>query len=121
MALKLYLDDCADSNLLADLLHQAGHTVMRPRNSGLTGRDDDVHLAYAVQHGLVLITKNPQDFRVLHNQNPNHPGIFGVYQDNDPSRDMSDAESVAAIGRIEAAVPHGYSIAGEFHILNDWR
>jgi hypothetical protein len=121
VALNLYLDDCADSNLLVDLLRQAGHTVVRPRDAGITGEDDDVHLAYAVGHNLILVTKNPQDFRALHNQNPTHPGIFGVYQDNDVDKDMTDAEVVAAIGRIEATVPHGYPIAGEFHVLNDWR
>ena len=61
MALNLYLDDCADSNLLVDLLRQAGHTVVRPRDAGITGEDDDVHLAYAVGHNLILVTKNPQD------------------------------------------------------------
>ena len=83
MGLNLYLDDCANSDL--------------------------------------LITKNPRDFRALHNQDQNHPGILGIYQDNDPSRDMSDADVVAAIANIEDAVQHGYQIAGEFHNLNAWR
>jgi hypothetical protein len=121
VALNLYLDDCADSNLLVQLLCQAGHTVVRPRDAGTTGSDDEVHLDYAVRHGLILVTKDPDDFRLLHQHNPTHQGIFGIYQDNDVSRDMSDAEIVAAIGRIEATVPHGYPLAGEFHVLNDWR
>ena len=121
MPLNLYLDDCADSDLLCDLLRNAGHTVVRPRDAGTTGEDDDVHLAYAVRNGFVLITKNPADFLALHNLDPNHPGIFAVYQDNDITRDMSDAEIVGAIGKIEATVPHGYPIAGEFHTLNNWR
>jgi predicted nuclease of predicted toxin-antitoxin system len=120
VALNLYLDDCANSDLLADLLTQAGHTVVRPADAGTRGEDDEVHFAYAVANGLVLITKNPVDFQVLHQGDPNHPGIFAVYQDNDV-RDMTQADMVAAIARIEGAVPHGYPIAGEFHNLNAWR
>jgi predicted nuclease of predicted toxin-antitoxin system len=121
LALTLYLDDCADSRLLAVLLAQVGHAVVRPVDAGTVGVADAVHLAYAVANGLIVITKDPGDFHALHEQDQNHPGIFGVYQDNDPGRDMKPADIVAAIGRIEAAVTHGYSIAGQFHALNDWR
>ena len=121
MALKLYLDDCANSDLLAQLLAQAGHAVVRPADVGLTGEDDAVHLSHAVHHRLIVVTKDPDDFHELHLQNPNHHGIFGIYQDNDVARDMSSADVVIAIGRIEAVVPSGYAIAGEFHNLNLWR
>ena len=117
MALNLYLDDCADSRLLATLLTHAGHTVVRPVDAGTFGEDDPVHLAYAVQHGLILVTKDPDDFHDLHKQDPNHSGIFGIYQDNDRTRDMTPA----AVARIEGAVPYGFPIAGQFHVLNDWR
>ena len=73
------------------------------------------------RHGGVLVTKDPDDFDLLHQQNPNHHGIFGIFQDNDPTRDMSQADIVAAIQKIEEAVPYGYVIAGEFHNLNLWR
>jgi hypothetical protein len=119
VALNLYLDDCANSDLLADLLRQAGHGVVRPGDVGTSSADDDLHLAYAAANGLVLITKDPDDFILLHQQAPNHHGIFGVYQDNDATRDMTDADIVAAIANIEAAI--GYPIAGEFHSLNAWR
>jgi hypothetical protein len=78
-------------------------------------------LSYVVQHGLIVITKNPDDFHELHLQNPKHHGIFAIYQDSDVNRDMSSGNVVAAIGRIEAAAPNGYTIAGEFHNLNLWR
>jgi predicted nuclease of predicted toxin-antitoxin system len=121
VALNLYLDDCANADLLADLLRQAGHTVVRPGDVGMLGEEDDAHLAYAVAHGLILLTKNPHDFQDLHYLDQNHPGIFAVYQDNNVITDMSDADIVAAIARIEAAVPLGFQIAGEFHNLNAWR
>jgi hypothetical protein len=121
VALNLYLDDCANSDLLALLLTQAGHHAVRPGDAGTAWEADDVHFRYAKTHQLVLITKNPRDFRVLHNQDQDHSGIFAVYQDNDPTRDMSAADIVTAIENIEAAVPHGYIIEREFHNLNAWR
>jgi predicted nuclease of predicted toxin-antitoxin system len=119
VALNLYLDDCANSDLLAGLLAQAGHSVIRPGDVGMLGATDDAHFAYAATNGLILITKDPHDFQDLHNLDQNHAGIFAIYHDNDPSRDMTDAAIVAAIANIEAAV--GYPIAGEFHNLNAWR
>ena len=122
MALNLYQDDCANAHLLADLLRQAGHTVTRPIDVGLVGRDNDVHLAFAAANNLALITKNPADFLVLHLANPRHSGILAVYQDNDATRDMSDAEIVKAIQNLEeAAALGGDPIAGMFHVLNNWR
>jgi len=124
VALNLYLDDCANSNLLADLLRQAGHRVVRPTDEevGLEGEDDSVHFDFAAANDLTLLTKNPADFKACHDLDQRHAGILAVYQDNDVSRDMSNAEIVRAIGNIEAAVQQGGSpIAGEFHTLNDWR
>lgn len=124
MALNLYLDDCSNSDLLADLLRQAGHRVVRPTDEdvGLEGADDDVHFDYASAQGLTIVTKNPADFKTLHESNRAHVGILAVYQDNDPARDMSDADIVRAVRNLEEAVVHGGPpIAGEFHTLNDWR
>jgi hypothetical protein len=45
--------------------------------------------------------------------------VFAVYQDNDPSRDMTPADIVAAIRRIETT--EGLVIPGGFHVLNHWR
>ena len=124
MALNLYLDDCSNSDLLADLSRQAGHQVVRPTDDGigLEGAQDNVHFAFAVEHGLTLITKNPADFEALHDSDPLHFGIIAVYQDNDPSRDMSDAEIVKALSNLEQAGQSGGDpIHGQFHRLNDWR
>lgn len=88
----------------------------------MIGEDDDVHFAFASAHGLTLITNNPADFKVLHDLEPRHAGILAVYQDNDPSRDMSHADIVRAIRNLEEAVQHGgLPIHGQFHTLNEWR
>ena len=124
MALNLYLDDCSNSDLLADLLRQAGHRVARPTDDevGLDGEEDEVHFGFAAAHGLAIITKNPGDFKALHELDQRHSGILGVYQDNDPSRDMTHAEIVRAIKNLEEAAQQGGApIHGEFHTLNDWR
>lgn len=122
MALNLYLDDCMNAELLADLLRKAGHQVTRPVDVGLAGTDDAVHFAYAASNHLTLITKNPADFEALHDQDQNHQGILGVYQDNDPKRDMSHGDVVRAIKNLEdAAKSGGDPIPGKFHRLNDWR
>jgi Domain of unknown function (DUF5615) len=94
---------------------------VRPADAEIDWEADEVHFRHAQVQGLVLITKNPKDFRALHNQDQHHPRIVGVYQDNDPTRAMCDADLVAAIANIEEAVQHGYQIAGEFHNLNAWR
>jgi Domain of unknown function (DUF5615) len=96
VSLNLYLDDCSNSDLLATLLRRAGHRVARPTdvNVGLEGADDDEHFVYAAANGLTIITKNPSDFQQLHQLDANHSGILAVYQDNNPLRDMSDAEIV---------------------------
>jgi hypothetical protein len=98
--------------------------VVRPTDEGvdLSGEDDDVHFAYASASGLTILTKNPADFKALHDSDPQHAGILAVYQDNDPARDLSNADVVRAIRNLEEAVQQGGPpISGGFHSLNDWR
>ena len=59
-------------------LSKQGHSVVRPADVGLTGKDDDVHLSHAIQHELIVVTKDPDDFQKLHLQNPNHHGVFDL-------------------------------------------
>jgi len=124
MALALYLDDCAYSRLLRDLARAAGHVVFVPADVGLTGSDDDEHFRPASQQGLVLVTKSPADFLTLHNQAGQagvaHPGVLAIYQDNDPTRDLSNAEIVKAIGNVEAAFGPG-GLSNQFIVLNHYR
>jgi hypothetical protein len=88
----------------------------------MEGEDDPVHLGFAAAHDLTIITKNPADFKALHDLDPRHSGILAIYQDNDPSRDMSNADVVRAVRNLEEAVQQGGPpIRGEFHTLNDWR
>ncbi len=119
LGLRLYLDDCAYSKrLLQELSAEPyNHYVEIPQQANLRGATDEVHFAYARGQDLIVITKNPDDFEALHVQHPNHPGIFAIYQDNDP-RDMSAVEIVQAIQNL---VDAEVFLAGDFHSLNNWR
>jgi predicted nuclease of predicted toxin-antitoxin system len=120
--MRLYLDDDAASALLATLLRKAGHDVQLPADVGTAGASDAVHLTRAIADDCICLTKNHDDFLILHNlirqARGTHPGIFVVRQDNDPRRDLTAKGVVSAIRKLEAA---GVPIQDEFIILNQWR
>lgn len=120
--MKLYLDDDSASPLLARLCNQAGHDVQLPRDAGLDGADDPVHLTHTIREDRVCLSGNHDDFLILHNlvmeARGHHPGIIIVRRDNNPKRDLSPRGIVHALANLLAAnVP----IADQFIILNHWR
>ena len=119
--MKLYLDDDCSSPLLAKLLRNAGHDVQVPGDVGLSGAAEPVHLTRAIRDDRVCLSKNYDDFWLLHTllmqAKGNHPGILVVRQDNDPSSDLTEKGIVAAIRKFEAA---GAPIANEYVVLNHW-
>jgi len=120
--MNLYLDDDSAGALLARLLTQAGHDVQVPADVGLSGDDDPVHLAHAIQGQRIMLSHNYQDFRNLHNlimiAQGHHPGILIVRRDNDPHRDLKPRGIVRAFRNLLAA---SVSFHDQFHILNHWR
>ena len=118
LSLEIYLDDCAYAKRLVMLLGKAGHRVVTPAEAGTSGEPDEVHLEFALKHRLVLLTKDADDFQVLHERSQLHAGILAVYQDNDRDRDMNYGEIAKAIANLEAA---GIDLQGTFQILNTWR
>lgn len=120
--MDLYLDDCADSDLLIRYLEQAGHRVFTPRTERIPGVDDAVHLAHATAKGCALITKDPDDYTLLHQQwqqqGRAHSGVLLIYDENIRGKDMEPPDIVRAIGRLIAA---GVPIANELYVLNHWR
>jgi hypothetical protein len=119
--MNLYLDDDSAKTSLVRLLQHVGHQVSIPADAVLSGVSDPRHLMHTVQNGLVLITKNHDDFEDLHllvlATGGRHPGLLVVRSDNDPSRDMKDRDIARAIGNLEGA---GVAVANEFHVLNHW-
>jgi predicted nuclease of predicted toxin-antitoxin system len=122
MPLSLYLDDCADDDILAALLQRAGHDVYTPRSVGTSGVSDEEHLSYAARHEYSLLTKDPGDFLDLHvhwrTTNRRHSGILLVYEEKDVSKNMSRTQIVSAI---EHLIASGVPITNEIHTLNHWR
>lgn len=81
------------------------------------GQPDNVVLEYATQNDRIVLTRNCRDFEALHEANPNHPGIFAVYQEANPLKKMSRKDIVKAIANLEAAkIP----LQNQFISLNHW-
>lgn len=108
--MTLYLDDDIVKASLIAMLRRAGHIAVLPADVGMMGMADPRHLAHAIQHGRVMLTKNHNDFEDLHfliqTAQGRHSGILAVRSDNDRKRDMKDRDIVRAIGKLEkASVP----------------
>jgi predicted nuclease of predicted toxin-antitoxin system len=120
--MNVYIDDDTAKAALVARLKKESLVVVVPTDVALTGAADARHLLYAVEHDLILLTRNHDDFQDLHcliqATHGIHAGILAIRSDNDPTRDMKDAEIVRAIRNLEQS---GAAIANEFHILNHWR
>lgn len=117
MSLRLLIDEDSQALRLVNLLRNAGHDVITVNEAGLMSKPDTVVLNYARLEGRLLLSRNCDDFLALHTANPNHPGILAVYQDPDPSKNMSYLTIVKSIANLETS---GYSLASQFIALNQW-
>lgn len=120
--MKLYLDDDSAKAALVVRLKGVGHQVAVPTDVGLSGAADTRQMLHAVLQDHLILTRNYDDFEDLHlliqATRGQHPGILAVRYDNDPNRDMKDADMVRAIRNLEQS---GVPIVNEFHSLNHWR
>lgn len=120
--MNLYLDDDTAERRLVMLLTNAGHVVIVPMRVHLSGASDARHFIYAMQQSPVLVTRNHDDFLDLHEvvrtAQGIHPGILIVRFDNDPTRDMTPRQIVAALSRLDAA---GIPLENQVYVLNHWR
>lgn len=116
--MKLLLDEDSEARLLVCRLQAAGHDVATVGALEHRGRPDDAILLLARQTQRVLLTRNCADFKRLHDADDRHPGILAVYQERDPSKDMTYEAIVSAI---ETLIRTGVPIAGMFVCLNLWR
>ncbi len=117
MTLRMLLDEDSQAKYLVNLLKAAGYDVLTGNEACLTKRLDLFVLNYAIADRRVLLTRNCADFLELHRLNPVHPGIIAVYQDADPSKNMSYQSIVKAIVNIQTAE---YALENQFIILNQW-
>jgi hypothetical protein len=120
--MRIYLDDDLDSNTLIRLLRRADHEAISPRAAGRRGVEDDAHLRYAAERGLVLLTANAGDFVELHRawavRGRTHAGILIVYRDNNPAKDMDFRQIALAVDRLAAS---GLALENQCFDLNSWK
>jgi predicted nuclease of predicted toxin-antitoxin system len=120
--MRLYLDDDLTWRWLAGLLRNAGHDVRLPAEIGVAGAKDPTHLTRAVQEDRVCLTRNYNDFELLHDLvmavGGHHPGILVVRQERDRKKNLTPHDIVRAIHNLEAA---NYVLADRYEVLNHWR
>ncbi len=117
MSLRLLVDEDTQARPLVNLLRQAGHDVLTIQEASRNGATDAQVLALARSENRCLLTHNCDDFRALHQNDSQHPGILAVYREHDVSKNMSRAEIVQAIANVEAS---GWEFSGQFVVLNAW-
>ena len=85
--MHLYLDDDTAERRLVPQLSHAGYVVV-PAGAQLSRASDARHGIYAMQHSLVLVTRNHDDFldlhKVIRTGHGTHPGILIIRFDNAP-------------------------------------
>ena len=117
MSLRLLIDEDTQAKLFVNLLKLAGHDVITINDVDLTGQKDSVVLDFARQNNRLLITQNCDDFEALHQVNSVHPGILAIYNNTNPSKNMSFKAIVKAIANLEASsVP----LENQLISLNHW-
>jgi predicted nuclease of predicted toxin-antitoxin system len=120
--MNLYLDDNTCKAVLVAMLRKAGHTIVIPADVGCAGVSDARHFLHAINTGMVVLTKDHEDFLELHDVvqavHGQHPGIIAIRSDNDAKRDMKDRDIVRALGNLERA---GVAIHNGYEVLNHWR
>lgn len=116
--MRLLLDECIGDRSLALALKTAGHDVARSIDVLGGGADDPAVFEYARADDRVLVTFNIDDFRMLAEQTPVHPGMLLIYQDGSPA-DMSSREIIKSIANVEATL--GDRIASQVLPLNSYR
>ena len=120
--MRIYLDDNTTDSRLVTELRKRGHDVVEPTDAFLGGASDARHFVYAIEKRLVILTRDADDFRNLHliviASRGEHPGIFLVRFDNDPTKDMKPGGMAAAVDRIDAS---GLPLSNQLFVLNHWR
>lgn len=117
MSLRLLIDEDFQDKVLVKFLFKAEHDVITANDALLSGQPDDRVLNYAIENNRIVLTRNCQDFEVLHLAGTKHCGIFAVYREANVLKSMSFPAIVKAIANIEAAQ---LPLANQFIVLNQW-
>ncbi len=118
MSLRLLIDEDSLAKALVKMLKKAGHDVVTVNEARFSGATDAVVFQYAIDSKRILLTRNCDDFKALHQAIREHPGIFAIYHDDNRSKDLTRSEIVRAITNIETS---GIPLANQFIALNQWQ
>ncbi|MEL7406273.1 MAG: DUF5615 family PIN-like protein, partial [Cyanobacteria bacterium J06558_2] len=103
MSLRLLIDEDSQDKVLIRLLRKAGHDVITVKEADLMNQPDTTIFCHGMDENRIVLTRNCQDFKDLHEANPNHPGILAVYQEANSWKNMSFKIIVKAIFNLENA------------------
>lgn len=95
MAIQFHLDENVHG-AVADALRRRGIDVTTPAEAGLVGATDERHLAFARQHGRIVVTHDA-DFLRLHAQGVEHAGIAFSHARSRSLRELVAALSLLAL------------------------
>ena len=116
--MRLLVDEDTQAKTLVRLLRDAGHDVVTVEAAGLVSVADAGVLNHAIRECRVVLTRNGGDFLALSRVVGAQSGILAIYQDADPSKNMSYTDIVRAIRNLEESA---MSVEREFVVLNAWR
>lgn len=117
MSLRLLVDEDTQAHLLVKILRADGHDVLTVSEANLTAKPDRTVLNFARSQQRVLLTRNCDDFLILHEADPTHLGILAVYQDAPPRKAMNYAAIVRAIANLESTK---LPLSRQFIVLNQY-
>lgn len=117
MSLRLLVDEDTQAHLLVEMLRTGGHDLLTVSEANLTAKPDQTVLNFARSQQRVLLTRNCDDFLILHEADPAHSGILAVYQDAAPRKAMNYTAIVRAIANLEST---GLPLSGQFIVLNQY-
>jgi predicted nuclease of predicted toxin-antitoxin system len=113
--MRILADEDSQEKRVVQALRDLGNDVLTVNEAGLSGAPDHVILSTAKRESRVVLTKNCEDFRELHEVDPRHFGILAHYYAG--NRHLSFGEISRAIRNIDQV--YG-SIEGEFIAINSF-
>lgn len=120
--MRIVIDENMSSHRLAAQLRAAGHDIVLAQDVGLQSASDARVLTWAVGPGLLVLTRDHEDYTDLHQLvqavSGQHPGILVVRFDNDPRHNLSERGIATALRKLEASA---VVLANQIHVLNQWR
>lgn len=117
MILRLLIDEDTQDARLVSMLRTEGHDAVTVNEAGLRGRPDSAVLEYASRDQRAVLTMNCRDFLELHEALPAHSGIIAIYQSGELRKNMTFAETAAALANLAAS---DWDLAEQFVALNAW-